>query len=69
MKSLLKRTMKVILLLILLVVVLIGGRIILGLLLQERPTDLTPEEEVLRARALEFHHDAIMIDAHNEVAT
>ena len=69
MKSLLKRTMKVILLLILLVVVLIGGRIILGLLLQERPPVLTPEEEALRARALEVHHDAIMIDAHNEVAT
>ena len=68
MKSLLKRTMKGILLLIALVVVLIGGRVILGFVLQERPHVLTPEEEALRTRALELHHDAIMIDGHNEVA-
>lgn len=69
MKSLLKLTMKVILLLILLVVVLIGGRIILGLLLQERPPVLTPEEEALRARAQSLHHEAIVVDGHDDVLT
>ncbi len=44
-------------------------RVIIGLILKEDPVVPTPEEKALRASALELHHDAIMIDAHNEVAT
>ena len=69
MKRIMKRIMQGALLLVLLVVVLIGGRIILGLLLQERLPALTPEEEVLRARALELHHEAIVVDGHDDVLT
>jgi len=61
--------MQGVLLLVLLVVVLIGGRIILGLLLQERPPVITPEEEALRARALEVHYKAIVVDGHNDLST
>ncbi len=53
---------KGLLLFILLVAVLVGGRLVTGLLLQDAPRVLTPEEEVLQARALELHHDAIVVD-------
>ncbi len=69
MKRTVKRTLKGILLLLSLVVVLIGGRIVLGLLLKPAPHVLSPEEEALRARALELHHDAIIVDGHNDVLT
>jgi len=62
-----KRRTKGLLLFISIVVVLLGGRLVAGLLLQEAPPVLSTVEEALRARALELHHDAIMIDAHNEV--
>ena len=61
--------MKGLLLFLLLIVILIGGRIVLGLLLKPTPPVLTPEEEALRARALELHHDAILVDGHNDVLT
>ncbi len=64
-----KRRIKGLLLFILIVVILVGGRLVVGLLLQEAPHVLTPEEEVLQARALELHHDAIVIDGHNDVAS
>ncbi len=63
-----KRRWKGLLLFVLLVVVLVGGRLIAGLLLQEAPRVLTPEEETLRAHALELHHDAVVFDGHNDVA-
>ncbi len=69
MKRIMKRIMQGALLLISLVVVLIGGRIVLGLLLQERPHVPTPEEEALRARALEVHYEAIVVDGHNDLST
>ncbi len=44
-------------------------RIAAGLLLKEVKVVVSQEEEALRAHSLKLHHDAIMIDAHNEVAT
>ena len=64
-----KRLVKGLLLLIALVVVLIGSRIILGLLLNPTPPVLTSEEEALRARALELHRDAMVVDGHNDLST
>ena len=63
-----KRKTKGLLLLILLVVVILGGRLVAGLLLQEVPRVLTPEEEGIRTHALQLHRDAILIDGHNDVA-
>ena len=64
-----KRRWKGLLLFLLLLVILVGGRLVTGLLLQESPHVLTPKDEVLRAHALERHHDAIVVDGHNDVAT
>ncbi len=64
-----KRRWKVLLLFILLVVIVIGGRLVVGLVLQETPHVLTPEEEAMRTHALELHHDAIVVDGHNDVPT
>jgi membrane dipeptidase len=50
-------------------VILIGGRIVLGLLLKPDPPTHTPEEEALRERALDLHHDATLFDGHNDVLT
>ncbi len=61
--------MKGVLLLVAPVVVLIGGRIVLGLLLKPAPPVLTPEEEVLRTRALELHKNAIVVDGHSDLST
>lgn len=69
MKRIVKRLMKGALLFIALVVVLIGGRIVLGLLLKPAPPALTAEEEALRTRALGLHHDAIVVDGHNDLST
>ncbi len=64
-----KRRTKVLLFFVLLVVVIVGGRLVAGLLLQEAPRVLTPEEEVMRAHTVQLHRDAIVIDGHNDVAT
>ncbi len=69
MKRIAKRLMKGALLFIALTVVLIGSRIVLGLLLKPAASALTPEEETLRARTLELHHDAIVVDGHNDLST
>ncbi len=61
--------MKGTLLFVALIVILIGGRIVLGLLLKPAPPVLTSEEEALRARALELHHNAIVVDGHNDLST
>ena len=64
-----KRRTKGLLIFILIVVILVGGRLVAGLLLQDAPRVLTPEEEVLRTHALQLHRDAILIDGHNDVLT
>jgi membrane dipeptidase len=61
--------MKGILFFVALIVILIGGRIVLGLLLKRAPPVLTPGEEALRARALELHDEAIVVDGHNDLST
>ena len=70
MKRILKRIMKGSLYVVLFIVIVLGIRIVLGLLLKETPPPvLTAGEEALRARALELHHDAIVVDTHNDVPT
>lgn len=69
MKLTVKRSLKGILLLLSLVVVLIGGRLALGILLKPAPHVLSPEDQALRARALELHYDTIVVDGHNDVLT
>ncbi len=44
-------------------------RIVAGLLLKEAKPVVTQEEEALRARALKIHHEAIVVDTHNDVPT
>ena len=63
-----KRRTKALLFFILIVVVIVGGRLVAGLLLQEAPRVLTPEEEAMRTHALQLHRDAIVIDGHSDVA-
>ncbi len=48
---------------------LIGGRIGLGLLFNPSPPLLSADDEALRARDLALHHDAIVVDGHNDVLT
>lgn len=60
---------KALLLLASLVLILVGGRFIAGLVLQEAPHILSAGEEALKAQALEVHHDAVVVDGHNDVVT
>ena len=69
MKSLLTLVRKGILYSVLLILILIGGRVVLGLLLKPASRALTAEEEELRTRALGLHHDAIVVDGHNDLST
>ncbi len=64
-----KRRTKGLLLFLLIVVIIIGGRWGVGTLLREAPRVLTQEEEAMRTHALELHHDAIVVDGHNDIAT
>ena len=69
MKSSLTLIMRGVLYFVLLIVILIGGRVVLGLLLKPASRALTAEEEELRTRALVLHHDAIVVDGHNDLST
>ena len=66
-KRVIKLILKGLLLSILLIVILLIFRIFTGLLLREAPDVPTPEEESLRARAIQLHRDAIVIDGHNDL--
>jgi len=45
------------------------ARIILGILLRPATQVFTPAEETLFERARQLHHDAFVVDAHDDVLT
>ena len=52
-----------------LVAAVLGLRVVAGFLLGRTPGSPSPEEEALRSRALQLHHDALVFDGHNDVLT
>jgi membrane dipeptidase len=64
-----KRVLKGLLILVMVVGVCIVLRIAAGLLLQQAPPIRTAEDQALQARAVELHHDALLVDGHNDLPT